>query len=243
MANEQIVNKPNLYVDGLQIARTGDATLTIEAGACRDENNKIDIVVASQLTCDMGSVGANGIDAGAAANSTVYYVYVIGDETKYNDPASLISSSSSPVMPAGYNIKRLVGYMVTDGSADLLAGYWYGDRNERVWKYDAPIITAVSAGASATYAAVALTNFVPPIENLPVMIAYRYTNNAASDVFAMTPGNGTGDAVRVVGQVAGVVMEDNVEVMSKVTSSVPEIDYKVSDGAVAIYVAGYRLSL
>jgi len=247
MANEQIVNQPNLYVDGLNLAVASDSTLTIAAGAARDDSNTADIVVDSALTLDGAVVGVNGIDTGVIGNNKLYYVYVIDDSRGFNAAAGLFSLSSSPIMPSGYDIKRLVGYAHSDGTADFLAGYWYGDRNERMWKYDAPQATAVTAGNATTYTAVDLSTLglVPPVENLPVMVAYAYTPASAGNDLNLTPGNATGNAVTINGQVSAVIISGNVEVMSKVTSSVAEIDYKVGNGsdAVALNVAGYRLSL
>lgn len=247
MSNEQIVNQPNLYVDGLNLARASNTTFTMAAGAARDSGNVYDIVVDSALTCNMAVVGANGIDAGAIGASKLYYVYVIGDSLGFNAPASLISLSSSPVMPAGYDVKRIIGYMHSSAGSALLAGYWYGDRNERVFNYDAPQATAVTAGNATSYTAVDLSTLglVPPVENLPVMIAYQYTPASAGNDLNLTPGNATGNAVTINGQVGAVIISGNVEVMAKVTSSVSEIDYKVGNGsdAVALNVAGYRLSI
>lgn len=244
MANEQIVNAPNLYLDGMQVARASNTTLTVQAGDCRDATNNYDISIASALTLDMAAVGANGIDTGAIGATKLYYIYAIMDISGFNDPAVMASLSTTPVMPYGYGAKRLIGHMYSSAGSVFLAGYWYGDRNQRMWKYDAPRATAVTAGAATSYTAISLANFVPPAENLPVMIAYAFTPGAAARVLNLTPGNATGDAVTITGQVGAVVISGNAEVMSKVTTAVPEVDYKVSNAgdAVAINVAGYSYS-
>lgn len=267
MANPQVqadpvFDLPLLGVRGLLVsndANTPDSILNISAGIARDSNNIMDLAVGSSfpnlegssvaapLSIDATLAGAGGLDTGSLAASKVYAVYVIGDSHYYRPVAGMISlaSSSSPLMPFGYDSYRLVGYAVTDSSVDFLPFYSYGNGSWRMYCYDAPQASAVTAGAATSYTAVALTALVPPVENLPVSIAFAFTPNAASDTLKMTPGNGTGDAVTITGQVASVVVSDNVIVMSKVTSAVPEIDYKVSTGsaAVAINVAGFMFSV
>lgn len=67
-------------------------------------------LAAVNLTADITVSGANGIDAGAAANNTWYAVHVItnADGTLV---ASLLSlSASAPTLPAGYTKFRRVGW-------------------------------------------------------------------------------------------------------------------------------------
>lgn len=245
MANEPIVNQPNLYMDGLNLAVASNTTLTIAAGQCRDATNVYDIDLNAPVTINMADVGANGIDTGAIGASAVYYIYVISDSRGFSPVAGLASLSSNPVMPFGYDVKRIIGYQMTSAGSVFLPGYWYGNRNERMWNYDAPQATAVTAGNATSYTAVALTTLVPAIENLPVVIAYAFTPASAGNDLNLTPGNATGNAVTINGQVSAVIISGNAEVMAKVTSAVPEIDYKVGNGsdAVALNVAGYRISL
>lgn len=74
-----MVNLPSLYVDGLGIAPASTTTtLTLSSGAARDSTNVADISLSADVTINAAVVGANGIDTGALAASTFYYVYVIG---------------------------------------------------------------------------------------------------------------------------------------------------------------------
>lgn len=238
----------NIY--GLEIsndATTPDEIINIAVGQCRDVNDNIDIVVDSALTVNNTLAGAGGLDTGTVAASKVYAVYVIDDSSQYNAAAGLLSlaSNATPTLPLGYDSYRKIGYGVTDATSDFLLFYQYGHSNWRNYRFDAPQATAVTAGAATSYTAVALTTLVPPEENLPVWINFAFTPGAASRTLKMTPGNGTGDGVTITGQVTSVVVSDNVMVMSKVTSAVPEIDYKVSNAgdAVALNVAGFDFSI
>ena len=245
--NIPVENQPFLYINGLipsNNATTPNTQVDVSAGQCRDSNDVMDIELTSSVTINTAVVGdINGLDQGVLEASKVYAVYAIGDSSNKNQPAALLSlaSNSVPLMPFGYDSYRIVGYVVTDASVHFLKMYVAGNNNYRQLYFDAPQATSVTAGNVTSYTAVALTALVPPIDNLPVSIAFAFTPGAASRVFNLTPGNATGNAVTITGQVTSVVVSGNAKVLSKVTSGVPEVDYKVSNSgdAVAINVAGF----
>jgi hypothetical protein len=247
MANEPIVNQPNLYVDKFNIARASNTTLTVTSGACRDDSNVYDIVVSSTLTLDMAVEGANGLDTGSIGATKLYYIYAIMDVSGFNDPAVMASLSTSPVMPYGYGAKRIIGYMMTDGSSHFLAGYWSGNHTERMWTYDVPRATSVTAGTSATYTNIDLSNLVPPTNQLPVNFQINWTANAAADTFNMQGYASTGDAILVIAPVAGATAHtvvNGLKVLAQLNSGAPEVSYKVSAvGGVAINVQSFQVSL
>lgn len=255
--NDPAYALPFLYVNGLNVSVSSDTALSISSGQCRDSNDIMDIVIGSApingptatapITLNTAVVGLNGIDAGVLEASKVYAVYAIGDSRYYEVPGVLLSlaSNSAPTMPFGYDSYRLIGYAVTDASVHFLPAYVAGTGAWRVFAYDAPQATAVTAGNATSYTAVALTALVPPVDNLSTLIAYAFTPGAASRVLNITPGNATGNAVTITGQVTSVVISGNAQVMAKVTSAVPEVDYKVTNSgdAVAINVAGFSFSI
>lgn len=244
--NLPVVNAPYLSVNGLEIAITGNSTATVQDGRARNSSNENDIILESAATLDASNNGLNGLDTGSLANATLYALYVVGDSSGNNDAGVILSASaSSPLLPFGYDMYRLIGYIRTDGSAHFLSGYWYGTANERMFMYDAPIATAVTAGNATSYTAVSLDTFVPDVDGLAVWIAYAFTPGAAGRALNLTPGNATGNAVTITGQVTSVVVSGNAMVIERVTSGVPEIDYKVANSgdAVALNVAGYQYTI
>ena len=248
MANAvPIVNLGMLYMNNFQLsndATTPNTILDVAAGQCRDSANVYDIV-GEAGSINFGGTGINGLDTGTITASKLYYIYVVSDPVNANATGYLASLSATPLIPNGYSVYRLIGYWASDASSNLLAGYVAGNNNLRKFKYDAPQATAVTAGNATAYTAAALTNLVPILDNMPVSIAFAFTPGAASRVLNMTPGNAVGDAVTITGQVTSVIVSGNAEVLAKVTSSVPEIDYKVSNSgdAVAIKVAGFEYFL
>lgn len=242
----QFGQDPWHYANGLKITNDGttpDEIIDIAVGSIMDSSGVYQISVDAVLSPDIMADGLNGLDTGTVAANNVYAVYLVADPVSQSDVGAIYSLSlTGPLMPFGYSAYALIGYVVTDATADILVGSWTaGNSCRRSFYYDAPIATAVTAGAATSYTAVNLSDFVPAVQDTPVSVAYRFTPGAASRVLNLTPGNGVGDAVTVTGQVNAVVISENAEVLAKVTSGVPEIDYKVSNAgdAVALNVAGY----
>jgi len=65
------------------------------------------------------AVGAGGLDAGAEANNTWYYIYLISDGT--NTSALFSLSATAPTMPGAYVYFGLIGCVKNDFNGDLWA--------------------------------------------------------------------------------------------------------------------------
>lgn len=246
VSSVQYGQTPWKYANGLKITNDGttpDEIIDIAVGSILDSTGVFQIIVDEVLSPDITQDGLNGLDTGTVAASTVYAVHLVADPVTLQATGAMFSlSSTAPLMPFGYSAFALIGFVVTDGTSDILLGSWTGGNDtRRTFVYDAPIATAVTAGNATSYTAVSLAAFVPAVQDTPVSIAYSFLPGAASRVLNLTPGNGVGNAVTITGQVTSVVVSNNVEVFAKVTSSVPEIDYKVTNSgdAVAINVAGF----
>ncbi len=237
-----IQNLPYIATQGLESAWASNTTLTVAAGQTRDSTNVFDMVLSEAVTVNSAVTGLNGLDTGTFAASKLYRLFLISDPVSGLPTGAMISESDIPTMPLGYGVYKIIGYWATNGSTQFILGYNSGSLSRRKFMYDAPVATAVTAGNATSYTAVALTNFVPAIENTPAYISYAFTPGAASRTLKLTPGNATGDAVTITGQVTSVVVSGVAQVLSKVTTSVPEIDYKVANSgdAVALNVAGYE---
>lgn len=256
------LKQPFLYINDCKItnnATTPNTKIDISAGICRDQTDVYDLNLGnydgfnngqtanSSTTINAAVNGINGLDTGSLAASTLYYVYVIADPVSANITGAMVSAAApsvGPLMPFGYSAYRHIGYAVTDGSSHFLLMYNSGNNNARIFTYDAPQATAVTAGAATSYTAVTLTAFVPPVADTPVSIAYDLTANAAADTLKMQGANSTGDAITLTAAVAGATahLTGNAEVLSQLVAGVPKINYKVSSGsaAVALNVAGFK---
>jgi len=241
--NLPVVNAPYLDVSGLELAWVSNTTLTMQAGSARNSTNQADIVLPLAVTINGAANGINGLDTGVLVLSTLYTIYAVGDSTNNNVPGAVLSASAvSPTLPVGYDMWRKIGYIRTDASVHFLLGYWFGSANDRLFTYDVPIATAVTAGSSATYAAVTLATFVPAVSQLPVLIEANWTANAANDTLALQGFASVGDTVKYIAPVAGATAHTIVRdyVNAQLDAGVPKINYKVSAAAVALNVAGYQ---
>lgn len=261
MAISTPVVMPNQYfINGLKLAYVSATTMTVTAGRCGNSTNVNYIsvglplnVAATQtgtlpveagtgtVTINTAANGAGGLDIGAMANDTFYAVYAIGDSYG-NEPGSACISANltSPLLPAGYDMSFRIGYIKSSGAAAILPFRQDGCGLDRWMWYDAPIATSVTAGASATYAAVDASAGLPSAT--PTMVSWYclFTPTAANNTLVLVPGTSTATLgyASASGSVAAVV--NTVQLICPTDSPVTDaIDYKVTGSAVAISVAAY----
>jgi len=119
---------------GLFIKCTADgSTMTITAALLSLWNGTAWVTFNNiTQTLSLGSTGLNGIDAGAAAVGTLYWIYVVYNPTA-NTRGTLASLNSSiPTLPSGYTYYRKVGALVTKSGTATQAIYFH-QANEH-WK-------------------------------------------------------------------------------------------------------------
>jgi hypothetical protein len=241
------------YVNGLGISNdvtTPNSILDVGVGSIVDYTGTYQMVVKSPLTVSSAFAGVGGLDSGTVAASTMYQIYLISDPVS-NNPISLLLSTAlsavGPLMPFGYSAYALLGHAATDSSSHFLSGYWSdSDSAYRVFTYDAPQATSVTAGTATTYTGVDLSALVPHFNNVPVMIASSFIpGNAAGDTLKMQGYNSTGDAVIITGQVTTVHVTTNSLVLAQLNTAAPSIKYKVTNAGdtAALNVAGYSWNL
>lgn len=252
------INLPSLYINGFIVsndATSPNTILDISAGQCRDSNDIIDIVLGSQnvqsqvttapLLLNSAINGVNGLDTGTIAASTLYSIYAIGDST-YNKPVASILSLSvvQPLMPYGYDSFRRIGAVRTDGSSHFLKFYTSTGSNRNII-YDAPLALTLPGTAPTTYTAVALTGFVPVLDNLTVFLIAGIVPNAAGNILSIQGGNSVGDQVVLTGQATTVNNTAGVSVLSQLVAGVSKINYKSTAGtdAISMKVSGFALNL
>ena len=172
--NLPIVNSSQLYAVGYELTWASATTLSLSAGRARNSTDENDIILSESVTINGAATGANGLDSGSLANATFYAVYAIDDSTGFNSVAGMISiNTTSPLMPAGYDMWRRVGWVLTDGSAEFLLFWQYGNNKERMYYYDVGI-AELTNGTSTSYAEIDLATSVPPIAT-EVLFDIAYT--------------------------------------------------------------------
>lgn len=250
-SNIPFLNSKYLAIQDLAVsndATTPNTKVDVGTGVCRDSSDVYDMYLTSAVVIDTGVVGLNGIDQSVLVASKVYYVLLVSDPVSGLPTGAMVSlSATAPLMPFGYSAFRVIGYMVTDSSVHFLKCYNSGNQNARIFTYDSPQATSVTAGTSATYAAINLSTLVPSnADNLPVLFRANWTANAAADTFNMNGGNATGDEWSLIAPVAGATAHTvaNGQVLAQLVAGVPTSQYKVSAvGGVAINVVGFNYYL
>lgn len=246
--NTPIVNAGTKYVVGLPLAKSGATTITIGAGAARDDANINDIILNATITVNGAVRGANGLDAGALANNTGYAVYLIGDSTGYRPTAGLLSLSmvsTGVALPFGYDSARRIGWVRTDGTPNILQ-FWQSGLNEsRTYYYDV-FLPVLTAGVAVAFANVALTNTVPAIASSTVICEVAFTAAAAVDIaqflpFSSPAGGGANGVIRF-GTGAAAAQNGMVAIPYTLNAGAPTILYKVTQGtdALTLNVSGFN---
>lgn len=245
---QQVTNAGLSYVQGLAVSKGSNTTLSIAVGQARDSTNTFDIVLSSVKTLNAAVNGANGLDTGTFAASTMYAVYLIQDVRNVNPVAVLLSTNfSTPVMPGGYSDYIRIGVWASDGSVHFRDMDQSGTGKLRFYYYDTAVPTAITAGAATSFTAVDLSATVPPLANILVSLIYAFTpggGRAGDNLFIRPTGSsatGVGGVVTATGPVASQAQVGQLLVMAKLSSSLPKIDYMVTNSgdAVALNVLGF----
>lgn len=146
------------YLSGLALSRnsgTPNTKIDVAAGQATDDTNFFMLNRSATVTIDTAGTGANGLDTGTLALSTLYHAFLIGklDGTT----AGLLSTSfSSPTMPTGYIFKRRIGSVRTDASTHFLDFLQNGKR----FRLLVPLLDGSSVALTTTYADLTLS--APP---------------------------------------------------------------------------------
>lgn len=227
------------YVVNLQLAWASTTTLTVAAGAARDSTNTNDLILGAPVTINSAVNGANGLDTGSLANTTWYAVYIIGSSTNSTVTAALLSTSATaPTLPKGYDIFRRIGWVITDGSANIIVFSAYGSGNDRKYFLDT-VVTVLNAAGNTAYTDVSLTGSVPPSSSLVILNWKFVPATAGNTALLRTKGSTATANQQLTGSVAAQPNGGQVFINAN-TSQV--IQYKTTSGsdALTLYVAGFE---
>ncbi len=184
-----------LAMSGLGLSNdvvTPNTIFDIAAGGATSDDNTTFMTLPNQYSKTTGSwvVGAgNGcLDAGSIAASTWYYVFLI-ERTDTNIVDVLCSASiTSPTYPTNYTVKRLVGFLETDGSSHVLSFTQTGKNYS--WTIPTIDLNAITIGTTA----LSETLNVPPGVNVVPYGSYTMSNTGQAILWSSpssTPGSPT----------------------------------------------------
>lgn len=241
--NIPVVNLPNLYVNDLKANWASTTTYSLGTGQARDSTNTNDIVLSSGVTINGAVNGANGLDTGSLANATWYYIHAIGSSFNSSLGAGLVSTSSTaPLLPSGYDLFRLVGITLTNGSAQFLKSYCSGNGQYRRHCWDADI-AVLTSGTATSLTAISLASAIPPIDYIPVQIVVDYTPATANDMVSFAPFGSTATLLpHIAGSVAAKINSGQLTIMSRLDTATPKILYinSAASGDADVWVSGFE---
>jgi hypothetical protein len=238
MPAQPIVNAGFKYINGLGLLWVDDDTITVLGGRCRDSSNTNDIILDDIVTIEAANNGAGGLDIGVLGNNLLYAVYAIGSSFNPALQSAILSANSvQPLLPAGYDMYRRIGFVRTNGTADILEFQQVGSGSDRQMWYAVSIATDITAGNSAAYADVNPGTTIPAFATTAILDV-TFTPTGADDQVNIKPkGSSSVKGLAFMsGSAAGVV---KTGVLFCPCSSTPRFEYKVTGSATAINVQGY----
>lgn len=141
------------------------STTTITMGTlnCLD-SLRTSLITCSSTTLNFGTNGLNGLDTGAIASNTWYYIYAILNPTTLATGYLASTSASSPTLPSGFTKFRLLTAVTTlAGSAVLDNVAWFNWGNKHTVHYDNTNTdkTLVASGTATSFTTVSASATAP----------------------------------------------------------------------------------
>jgi hypothetical protein len=181
----------------LSVVVTGNAAVDVDADAITLENTSGDAfrATAVDLTANMGSSGANGLDTGTEAADTWYSVWVIYNPTTGTVASLLSTSATSPTMPSGYTFKARAGWVRNNASSNLYRTLQKGDRAVYVLGTNPAALIVIQSGTTGsvtvpTWTSLATGAYVPTTASAITVQARGTTDDSSGSIVA--PNNSYG---------------------------------------------------
>ena len=135
LLDTDVILRNTTYRGALSYVST--TTFSLAPGGSGDDTFISTMFLSALLTKSLSAwaVGNNNgsLDTGAIAASTGYYVYLIKRPDTQVVDVLISLSATAPTMPTNYTLKRLVGWVLTNGSSQLVQ--WLGyTGGEQAWQ-------------------------------------------------------------------------------------------------------------
>lgn len=244
------VGYPKGYISGPPVRYSTAAAVIIPTGLkVRNSTNSADIEVTADLTVSLAAAGANGLDSGAEAANTWYYLYLIkksSDGTVAGLWSTVNESSAGAVtLPADYDLKRQLPFAArNNGSSNIIQfTVAYGWPHRPFITYDTifddntftprtSTTQILAAGAATAWAAVSTATYVPPISKYARFLMVSQDASARLNEFRPT-GTTTYIILLTTARVSTPYFFDMA------TNASQSIDYQVSGGSIDLNVFGF----
>lgn len=194
----------NLKITNGTGAPSSQVTVTADQVMAQNSSGGTVKISSLNVTISTASTGANGLDSGTVAVSTFYSVWAIYNPTTATAAGLLSTSATSPALPSGYTYSARLGWVLTDGSANV----YRFNQLDREFQFvvgtnpanigAAPFLIAngtvgTYSSTSPTLAATSVTGIVPSTAlSVKVVVASDWKNAGTAATVAIAPNVGWG---------------------------------------------------
>lgn len=236
---------PRGYIDGFTLSRSAATTIGFGAGTARDSTHAADIAQTTAWTKTLAAFAAgtgNGsLDTGTIANSTGYHVFAISKAGGTTPDYLISTSATAPTMPATYTLFRRIGWIKTDGSAQIIDFVQFG--NKFVWK--TPIADATGSALGTTSISLALST-PGGVKTQPLINYFVILAGASPVVFArspdatdVAPSGASAASITALSQAVGALTVPVADHSALQTGTSSEVYFRASAAATSLYVATF----
>jgi len=242
---------PLRFKSGKHPSYTSASTVTIPSGySIMDSTGTTLLTFSADQAVVLSASGANGLDTGAEASNTWYYLYAISDGTNIRGLWSVTNEavSGSVTLPSGYTLKAQTPYAYrNDGSSNLIRGRWSGAIANPDFHFETPMsvhaggattngtTNILAAGTAGAMTSISAASFIPPNSRIGHFNALATFANAAYGRVR----SASGETEQMVAGPAGTATDFTIP-----TTSGQAIEYyrAAGTGSLAIDVKGYRVT-
>lgn len=194
---------------GLKVQVTSDTNTTITANQIALSNGSGLVYIANSVNIsnNITTSGAGGLDTGSETADTWYSVWVVYNGTTVS--SLLSTSSTSPTMPSGYTYKARVAWIRNNASSNLYRTLQHGNETVYVCGTNPVSKIIMASGNSGGIVPVSISSYVPPTA---YKIQIVYTHNNFSDTMIMPNNTGWGASYFIYG-VSGNINSQVVEMV------------------------------
>jgi len=149
------------------------------------------LAVNGNLTVNLATTGADGLDAGALAANKLYRTYLlykIADGTVHTLSTLDTNAAPSPV-PSGFTLLSVIAYCLTDGSGKILPFTQY---DRQLW-YQTPVNVASGFTYAATLTSMSIAAAVPAAGRTAKCLA-GFVGNTGGEILVSGDSVGAGAA-------------------------------------------------
>lgn len=245
----------NNLVSGLTCSNGTDSDhdIDIAVGLARDFGDAVTMILASSITKRIDAswvVGTNqgGLDTGTVASSTGYGIYLIRrSDTGVVDAIFSLDSSpagSSVTLPANYDQLRLIGAVITDGSANIRQFIHIGDYfalDDSFVDFNATVNNATVTNVTLKVPADSIADFVIEANpgatpTLVALTAFNFNGSSGGR-------NGVTTELQIVsGGTIGFISESgSLKVDSSSRIKVEQVSLPAANAVVEVIVYGFTM--